>query len=142
MPSVPTDENLENERLATKYRPLLVLYPEIEDGSRRKDHHRRGHRPGSPPPLDQDYHPRDIRLVLDHACLPGRKERPSREQVSGQFASQKHFFVRLYGTLPINANPSCVQFGTTRTHYLEARLCIAADGGPLAKSSVLDCYTN
>jgi hypothetical protein len=81
MPSVPTDEHLGNERLAMKYRPLLVLYPEIADGSRRRDHHRHGHAPGSPPPLDQDYHPRDIRLVLDNACLPGRKERPSREQL-------------------------------------------------------------
>jgi len=81
MPPEPNEQHLENEKLAKKYRPLLVLYPEIEDGSRRKDHHRRGHVPGSPPPLDQDYHPRDIRFVLDHACLPGRKERLSREEV-------------------------------------------------------------
>ena len=74
MPSVPTDENLETERLTMKHRPLLVLYPEIEDGSRRRDHHRGGHGPGGPPPLDQDYHPRDIRLVLDHARLPGMKK--------------------------------------------------------------------
>ncbi len=80
MPLAPTDQHLENERLARKYRPLLVLYPEIAEGSRRKDHHRPGHGPGRPP-LDQDYHPRDIRFVLDHACLPGRKERPSRERV-------------------------------------------------------------
>ena len=80
MSSEPIEQHLENERLAKKYRPLLVLYPEIEDGSRRKDHHRHGHRP-SRPPLDQDYHPRDIRLVLDNACLPGRKGRLSREQV-------------------------------------------------------------
>ncbi len=75
------EQCLENERLARKYRPLLVLYPEIEDGSRRKDHHRGGHGLGSPPPLDQDYHPRDIRLVLDHARLAGIKEKPTREQV-------------------------------------------------------------
>ena len=80
MPSEPIEQHLENERLAMKYRPLLVLYSEIEDGSRRKDHHRHGHGPGRPP-LGQDYYPRDICLVLDNACLPGRKGRLSREQV-------------------------------------------------------------
>lgn len=79
MVSAPTEQDSENERLASKYCPLLVLYPEIEDGSRRKDHHHRSHRPGRPP-LDQDYHPRDIRLVLDKARLPGSREKPSREQ--------------------------------------------------------------
>jgi hypothetical protein len=62
-----------DKTLALKYRPLLVLYPEICDDSRRKDHHKPlglGHRP-----LDQDYHPRDIRLVLDHACQTHKKGR-------------------------------------------------------------------
>ena len=81
MPSAPTEPDLKNERLAKKYRPLLVLCPEIADGSRRKDHHYPAHGPGSAPPLDQDYHPRDIRLVLDNAFLPRRKEKPSREEV-------------------------------------------------------------
>lgn len=81
MPSISGDRVLENERLAVKYRPLLVLYPEIADGSQRQQHHRHGYGPGSPPPLDQDYHPRDIRFVLDNACLPRRKERPSRQQL-------------------------------------------------------------
>jgi hypothetical protein len=79
--TTPLDEqHLENERLARKYRPFLVLYPEIEDGSRRKDHHYHGHKPGRPP-LDQDYHPRDIRFVLDNARLPGMKEKSTREQL-------------------------------------------------------------
>ena len=95
MPSVPTDENLENKRLAMKYRPLLVLYPEIADGSRRKDHHRRGHGLGSPPPLDQDYHPRDIRFVLDHACLPGSKENSPREQVLDAMSENKVNYIDL-----------------------------------------------
>ena len=60
----------ENELLAQKYRPLLVLFPEIEPGSKRKEHHHSGHSLGSVPPLDQDYHPRDIRLILDNARLP------------------------------------------------------------------------
>ena len=76
-----SDLDLENERLAKKYRPLLVLYPEIEDGSLREAHHHAiGNRVG-PPPIDQDYHPRDIRLVLDHIYLRGGPERPSREQI-------------------------------------------------------------
>lgn len=91
----PTDQDVENERLAMKYRPLLVLYPEIADGSRRKDHHRRGHGPGTPPPLDQDYHPRDIRLILDHACLPDRKARPSREQVLEAMGENKVDYIDL-----------------------------------------------
>lgn len=63
---------MNDTELALKYRPLLVLYPEICAGSERKDHHGPlglGHRP-----LDQDYHPRDIRLVLDNACRPHKKE--------------------------------------------------------------------
>ena len=67
--------------LALKYRPLLVLYPEIADGSRRKDHHRPGHALGSDPPLEQDYHPRDINLVLDNAYLPGKSRKPTRNQL-------------------------------------------------------------
>ena len=81
MTSVPTAQHIVNEKLAMKYRPLLVLYPEIADGSRRKDHHYSDHHPGSLPPLDQDYHPRDIRLVLDNARLPGGKEDSSRERI-------------------------------------------------------------
>lgn len=74
-------QDLENERSAMKHRLLLVLYPEIEGGSRRTDHHHQGHRPGSPPPLDQDYHSRDIRLALGHARLPDMKEKPTRGQM-------------------------------------------------------------
>lgn len=81
MPATTNNQYLENESLAMKYRPLLVLYPEIEDGSRRRDHHRGGHGLGSPPPLEQDYHPRDIRLILDNARLPSMKGKPSREQL-------------------------------------------------------------
>jgi len=85
--------DLDNERLAKKYCPLWVLFPEIEDASQRKKHHRSGHSPGSVPPLDQDYHPRDIRLILDNARLPAtgvfknlrylgiRRRKPSREQL-------------------------------------------------------------
>lgn len=95
MPQVKSKQSLENERLAKKYCPLLVLYPEIEDGSRRKDHHRRGHEPGSPPPLDQDYHPRDIRLVLDNARLPDREEKPSPEQLLDAMGENKIDYIDL-----------------------------------------------
>ncbi|MFX0046311.1 MAG: hypothetical protein ACFE8Z_10730 [Candidatus Hermodarchaeota archaeon] len=62
-----TDE--EKSTLANKYRPLLILYPEIQYNSQRKGHYRRGHRAGHPP-IDRDYHPRDIGIVLDNAFLP------------------------------------------------------------------------
>ena len=78
---VPVDQDFENERLAKKYCPLLVLYPEIEDGSYRRDHHHHISEMPGRPPLDQDYHPRDIRLVLDHAQLRGGKGKTSRQQV-------------------------------------------------------------
>lgn len=95
MPSQLTEQNVENKRLAIKYRPLLVLYPEIKDGSRRKDYHHRGHRLGSPPPLDQDYHPRDICLILDHARLPGVKEKPTREQILEAMSENKVEYIDL-----------------------------------------------
>jgi hypothetical protein len=61
----------EREKLgmATRYRPLLVLYPEIELGSQRKSHYHSDYGVGNPP-LDQDYHPRDVKLALDHAAPP------------------------------------------------------------------------
>ena len=68
-----------NKALADKYRPLLVLFPEIKENSVRKEHHHDvGNKPGPAgpepgrPPLDMDYHPRDIRLVLDNTWLPVR----------------------------------------------------------------------
>ncbi len=70
MATLPDESYLENERLANKYRPLRVLYPEIADNSKRVDHYHPGHAPGGSPPLDQAYHPRDIRLILDNARLP------------------------------------------------------------------------
>ncbi|MFC1982245.1 hypothetical protein ACFLV5_00400 [Chloroflexota bacterium] len=81
--------DLENEALANKYRPLLVLYPEVEDGSKREAHHHEiGDWPGRPP-LDQDYHPRDIRLILDHARLPGIDKRSTRDQVLDAMSDNK-----------------------------------------------------
>lgn len=68
-------------KLAEKYKPLLVLYQEIQDGSKREDHYFHiGERPGKRP-LDQDYHPRDISLVLDHIWLNGKKGKDQRENV-------------------------------------------------------------
>jgi len=68
------EELTEKEKIAiaNRYKPLLVLYPEIESNSERKDHYHSGHRAGRPP-IDQDYHPRDIEIVLDNVSLPGIK---------------------------------------------------------------------
>jgi len=50
-----------------QFRPLLALYPEIPQGTQRevnKDF-------PEVEPLNFDYHPRDIRIVLDHSSLHG-----------------------------------------------------------------------
>lgn len=67
------DEPSQFERaqaLAERYKPLLVLYPEISSKTRARcpDWKRSGL-----PPLLEDYHPRDVRLVLDHARIPRRR---------------------------------------------------------------------
>jgi len=73
------EELTEKEKIAiaNRYKPLLVLYPEIESNSERKDHYHSGHGPGRPP-LDQDYHPRGIEFALEcaFARIPGRPKRP------------------------------------------------------------------
>ena len=57
------------QALAERYKPLLVLYPEISSETRKV---RPDWRSSDLAPLDEDYHPRDVRLVLDHARIPGR----------------------------------------------------------------------
>ena len=60
----------EQQTLVDKYTPLLILYPDIVDAN--------GPRPdpadiGYPrlSPLQHDYHPRDLSLVLEHSgCYP------------------------------------------------------------------------
>lgn len=80
----------EKTAIANNYRPLLVLYPEIEPNSRRKDHHHRGHKKSGLPPLDQDYHPRGIELVLDNAFLPtSGKQKPSRSEILNAMNNDK-----------------------------------------------------
>jgi len=75
--------------LANKYRPLLVLYPEIEKDSRRSDHYDPDWREKQQPHIDRDYHPRDIRLVLDNAWLPGKKQKPTREELLEAMSENK-----------------------------------------------------
>jgi hypothetical protein len=64
------DIECENKKLANKYSPLLVLFPEIKEGSTRKNNSNTDSPKKGLPPLDQDYHPRDIGLILDSARLP------------------------------------------------------------------------
>ena len=77
------EENVDTEyqELAERYKPLLVLYPEIEYDSERTNHyHPIGQRPGKRP-LDHDYHPRDIRLILDNVYLKKWKGIAPRKEV-------------------------------------------------------------
>lgn len=62
--------NLTNKELAQKYRPLLVLYPEIKPRTKR----RKNPRFPNEAPLFYDYHPRSIRFVLENAAIRGRRE--------------------------------------------------------------------
>lgn len=71
-------DQLKYQELTSKYRPLLVLYPEIPSGSMRTVHP--GWRTGGPP-LTHDYHPRDIRLVLENAGILGDKDEPGDWQI-------------------------------------------------------------
>ncbi len=71
----------EYQELAYKYRPLLVLYPEIEDGSQRQNHYHPLGDIREHPPLNQDYHPRDIRFILDHVWSRSGTGRSLREEV-------------------------------------------------------------
>lgn len=79
----------ENQDLASKYRPLLVLYPEIPHDSVRTT--RRNWRAGGPPRL-HDYHPRDIRLVLENAAIRGDRSEPGDWQmILDKIESHRHF---------------------------------------------------
>ena len=57
--------SIDEAALVEKHAPLMVLYPEIPRGSTRKLN------PDYPhdTPLSHDYHPRDIRIVLEHSSL-------------------------------------------------------------------------
>lgn len=69
MPPNRADQSEREQALAERYRPLLILYPEISSQTRRV---RPNWRSLCQAPLYEDYHPRDVRLVLDHARIPGR----------------------------------------------------------------------
>ena len=59
------DITIDEASIVQRFRPLLVLYPEIPAGKERVENE------GFPEvePLNHDYHPRDIRIVLDHSSL-------------------------------------------------------------------------
>jgi hypothetical protein len=69
MPPDRADQSEREPALAERYKPLLVLYPEVSSETRRV---RPDWRKSGLSPLYEDYHPRDVRLVLDHARIPGR----------------------------------------------------------------------
>jgi hypothetical protein len=69
MPPDRADQPEREQALAERFKPLLLLYPEISSETRRV---RTDWREEGLPPLYEDYHPRDVRLVLDHALIPGR----------------------------------------------------------------------
>jgi hypothetical protein len=66
MPLGRGDQFQRAQALAERYRPLLILYPEVSSRIRRK--HPNWRKLGGPP-VCEDYHPRDVRLVLDHARI-------------------------------------------------------------------------
>jgi len=88
MTTKPNNQYLEDERIAKKYRPLLVLFPEIEDNSNRNQHHNPNYGPGCPP-LDQDYHPRDVHLILDNAPLPRTRSDITKKQLLDAMGENK-----------------------------------------------------
>ncbi len=59
--AMPFDE----AALVKEYTPLVMLYPEIPEGSIRERNPNYPHES----PLLYDYHPRDIRIVLEHSSL-------------------------------------------------------------------------
>jgi hypothetical protein len=91
-------QNVINPRykeLAEKYEPLMVMYPEIEDNSRRKDSYHKNNKREGHPPLDQDYYPRDIRLILDNVWLRDKKRKATREEALALMDDNKVDFIDL-----------------------------------------------
>jgi hypothetical protein len=78
------DQSQREQALAERYGPLLILYPEISSRTRMK---RPNWRSSCQAPLYEDYHPRDVRLVLDHALIPGRPAPHNGEQLLDQLES-------------------------------------------------------
>jgi len=60
---------IDEASIVQQFRPLLVLYPEIRKGTQRKVNKEFP----EVVPLNFDYHPRDIRMVLDHCSLHGTR---------------------------------------------------------------------
>ena len=69
---------IDETSLVEKYAPLMVLYPEISSGSVRTVSENYPHES----PLAYDYHPRNIRIVLEHAGFHSRL-RPWKDRAPG-----------------------------------------------------------
>lgn len=63
---------INTEEVIKEYTPRLVLYPEIQPNSEREMNPYYPHEA----PLAHDYHPRDIRMVLENMVLHGRVQLP------------------------------------------------------------------
>ena len=62
--------SIDETALVEQYTPLMVLYSEIPQGSLRE----RNENYPFEAPLTNDYHPRDIRVVLEHSGFHGHCE--------------------------------------------------------------------
>ena len=56
-------------KLIEDHTPVLVLYPEINSGISRKQDWNGDFQDNGRSPLSFDYHPRDVRLVLEHSIF-------------------------------------------------------------------------
>ena len=59
----------EISQLIKDYTPVLVLYPEIPAGTSREQEWNGDFQANGKSPLAYDYHPRDVRLVLEHSIF-------------------------------------------------------------------------
>lgn len=62
----------ERLKLIQDYTPVLVLYLEINTEQTRDENWNEGFRTNGEPPLSMDYHPRNVRMVLENCALHQR----------------------------------------------------------------------
>ena len=75
------NDSFDEAELVRRYTPQLVLYPEIPSGKTRKQSKNQNYPDDSP--LLYDYHPRDIRIVLENSGFHARIRLWGRGKKSG-----------------------------------------------------------